>query len=314
MTLAVNEAKQPTAGMTDNPFVGILLICIAVIFLIVLEMCAKTAATNDIPVMQVSWIRFVGHLFFFAFIFGPKMKFELIRTDYVGVQILRGFLLLTMTLASFLSLKYLQMIEVTVIGFLIPLVVAALSVPMLGEKVGKHRWAAIVLGFVGILFVVRPTDVTTHWSMFVLMAAIFGYGFYLILTRKLAAKNENPVRSVFYTALIGGIVLTIPMPFIWVDPVSIELWAYLLAAGFFGGMGHFLLIKAHSFAGPSLLAPFLYTQIIWSSLAGYIQFGDVPDHWTMVGGAIVISSGLYLMAREAVKKREAVKLMRSQQT
>lgn len=310
MALASAEIKQPISSITDNPFVGIMLMCISVIFLIILEMCAKTAATNNIPIMQVGWIRFVGHLCFFALVFGPKMKLDLVRTDYIGVQIIRGFLLLAMTLGAFLSLKYLQMIEVTVIGFLIPLVVAALSVPMLGEKVGKHRWAAIILGFVGILFVVRPAAVTTHWSMFVLIAAIFGYGFYLILTRKLAAKGESPVRSVFYTALIGGVVLTIPMPFIWVSPGSIELWGYLLAAGFFGGMGHFLLIKAHSFAGPSLLAPFLYTQIIWSSLAGYIQFGDIPDRWTMVGGAIVISSGLYLMARETLKKREATKLKR----
>ncbi len=303
------EDADKTHSLNDNPMIGILLTCVSVGFLIILEMCAKKAAVNNIPVMQIAWVRFFGHLVFFAVIFGPKMKLELVKTSYLGIQFLRGALLLMMTLAAFLALKYLQMIEVTVLGFLIPLVVAALSVPMLKERVGPHRWAAIIVGFIGILFVVRPTGVTTHWSMIILIAAIFGYGFYLIFTRKLASYGENPVRSVFYTALIGGIVLAIPMPFIWVTPDSLEIWGYLLATGFFGGIGHFLLIKAHSFAVASLLAPFLYTQIIWSSLMGYFQFGDVPDRWTLVGGTIVIGSGLYLMARESIKKRQGKKVI-----
>ncbi|MTI09145.1 DMT family transporter [Curvivirga aplysinae] len=297
------EAVDSTNEPHDHPLKGIGYMLAGVAILVALEMCAKSAANAGVGVLQVSWVRYVGHLLLFAAIFGPKLKLGLIKTQYPVKQVSRGVLLLLMTLASFLSLQYLQMIQVTVIGFLIPLVVAALSVPMLKEKVGPHRWGAIIIGFVGVMLVVRPTSLDTHWSMLVLMGGIFFYGFYMIYTKQLASKGESSIRSVFYTALIGGVILTLPMPFVWERPQSIEVWGYLAAAGILGGIGHFLVIKAHEFAPASLLAPFIYTQVIWSVLMGYLQFGDLPDHWTIIGGAIVISSGIYLMVREARKKK-----------
>ncbi|MDX1736858.1 MAG: DMT family transporter [Alphaproteobacteria bacterium] len=292
----------------NNPLKGMILIGLAVGVLILLEMCAKKATMSGLPVSQVSWIRYAGHLAIFAVLFGPKLKLDIVRTRFPKTQVFRGFLLLYMTLASFMALKHLQMVQVTVIGFLTPLVVAALSVPFLGEKVGIHRWAAIVVGFIGVMFVVRPTGLEMHWSMLYLMSGILAYGFYLIFTRKLAALGENAIRSVFYTALTGGIVLAFVMPFVWEQPKSIEIWFFLAGTAAFGGLGHYLVIKAHEYAFASLLAPFLYTQIVWSTLAGYLQFGDIPDYWTLIGGAIVISSGLYLMMREARKRNIAKKI------
>ena len=202
-----------------------------------------------------------------------------------------------MTLGSFLSLKYLQMAQVTAIGFITPFLVAALSVPLLGERVGRHRWGAIIVGFLGVLVVIRPGMGGLHWSMMALLGGISAYAFYLILTRKVAAE-ESPITSVFYTALIGAIVMTLPLPWIWQSPESWLGWAFMGLTGVFGGFAHLLIISAHRYAPASLLAPFYYTQIVWSVLAGYLSFGDIPDHFTLAGSAIVIASGLYLMARE----------------
>lgn len=271
--------------------------------LVALEMCAKSAANAGVGVMQVSWVRYMGHLILFAAIFGPKLKLDLVRTEYPSLQIARGIFLLVMTIAVFLALQYLQMIQVTVICFLVPLVVTALSGPMLKEKVGIHRWGSIIVGFIGVMFVIRPTSIETHWSMFILLGGVLVYGVYMILTKKLASRGESSIRSVYYTALIGGLVLTIPMIFVWETPKDPAVWGYLGAAGVFGGVGHYLVIKAHEFAPASLIAPFVYTQVIWSTLMGYLQFGDVPDHWTVTGGVIIIVSGIYLMFREAKKKK-----------
>ena len=181
---------HPPGGGTDlrqhRPVLGMLLMCAAVGLLILLELSAKAAATRGVPVLEVVWVRYSVHLLLFAAVFGPRMGRGLVRTRRLGIQILRSALLLWMTIASFLSLKYLQMAEVTVIGFAAPFLVALLSMPLLGERVGPHRWAAIIVGFIGVLIVIRPGSAGMHWAMLVIFAGVVGYAFYLILTRKIA--------------------------------------------------------------------------------------------------------------------------------
>ena len=291
-------------GPNDTPMRGIAIMCAGVALLILLELSAKGAAREGVPVAQTVWVRFVVHLALFTLLFGPRMRLNLIRTQALGTQILRSLLLLAMTLASFLALKHLQMAQVTAIGFATPFLVAAFSIPLLGEKVGIHRWLAIIGGFCGVLVVVRPGLDGMHWSMLVLLAGITAYSFYLILTRKIAG-TENPVTSVFYTALLGAVFMTLPLPWIWQTPQTLTGWGFMLATGIFGGLAHYLIIGAHKHAPASLLAPFYYTQILWSVLAGYLYFRDIPDDYTLLGAGIVIASGLYLMAREAKAKHRS---------
>lgn len=302
--MASQAATEIIDRRSDRPGRGILLMCIGVATLILLEMSAKGAAAAGVPVAQTVWVRFAVHLLAFALIFGPRMGKNLIATGNLKIQLARSLLLLLMTLASFLALKHLQMAQVTSIGFATPLLVAALSVPILKEVVGFHRWSAILVGFLGVLLVVRPGMDGMHWAMLVLLGGITCYSFYLILTRQIAGK-EDPVTSVFYTALFGAIFMSLPMPWVWQTPETGQAWAFMLLTGIFGGFAHFLIIIAHQYAPASLLAPFYYTQIVWSVLVGFIAFGDKPDGFTIAGAGVVIASGLYLMARERQTKRQA---------
>lgn len=302
--MASQAATEIIDRRSDRPGRGILLMCIGVATLILLEMSAKGAAAAGVPVAQTVWVRFAVHLLAFALIFGPRMGKNLIATGNLKIQLARSLLLLLMTLASFLALKHLQMAQVTSIGFATPLLVAALSVPILKEVVGFHRWSAILVGFLGVLLVVRPGMDGMHWAMLVLLGGITCYSFYLILTRQIAGK-EDPVTSVFYTALFGAIFMSLPMPWVWQTPQTGQAWAFMLLTGIFGGFAHFLIIIAHQYAPASLLAPFYYTQIVWSVLVGFIAFGDKPDGFTIAGAGVVIASGLYLMARERRTKRQA---------
>lgn len=280
---------------------GIALMCLAVLLFILLEMSAK-AATHYVPVAEVVWARYTVHLLFMIIVVGPKYRLKLVRTRHLKIQMLRSVLLGLVTACTFFGLSRLAMPEVTTISFAAPFLVAALSVPLLKEHVGVHRWAAIIVGFIGVLIVLRPGLGIVDWAAFVIFGAAFFNALYQIATRKIAGK-EDPIVSIFYTSLVGAIALSIGLPFFWTTPDS--LWGVLamIGAGIFGGTGHFLLIVAYKYAPASLLSPFYYTQIVWSVVVGYLAFGDLPDQWTVVGAAVVVGSGLYLMWREIRRKR-----------
>ena len=184
-----------------------------------------------------------------------------------------------------------------------PLVVAALAGPLLGEWVGWRRAVAIVCGFIGILVVVRPGFTAVHWAFAVSLLAMLAYAGFMLVTRKLSTFDP-PLVTLFY-ALLAGVTLGAPFAFAhWVWPGDPLHYALLLALGAFGGLGHYLLILAYRLAPASSVSPFLYFQLLSMTGLGYLVFGDVPDHWTLAGSAIVIASGIYLVHRERVVHHE----------
>ena len=281
---------------------GVGLMCLAVFLFILLEMTAKAAA-DHIPVAQTVWARYFTHLALMTVFLYPRYGRRLVATRRPGLQIFRSLCLLAMTGATFFSLRHLQMVEVTTIGFSAPFFVAALSMPLLGERVGPHRWGAIALGFLGVAIAMRPGMGLVHWAALVILAGAFMNALYLIATRK--AKAEDPVVSIYFTSFAGAGIMTLIVPFVWQTPAEPLGWIIMVALGVFGGLGHFLLILAHQVAPASLLAPFYYTQIAFSVAIGYAVFGDVPDRWTIVGALVVLASGLYLIYREHRAGRRA---------
>jgi drug/metabolite transporter (DMT)-like permease len=288
-------AEDPKAALK-----GIGLMCLAVFLFIMLEMTAKASAEH-MPVAQTVWARYFSHLALMTIFLAPRYGMRLVATRRPGVQIMRSLFLLTMTGCTFFSLRHLQMVEVTTIGFAAPFFVAALSVPLLGEKVGVHRWAAIALGFVGVAIAMRPGLGVFQWASLVILSGAFMNALYLILTRK--AKDEDPIVSIYFTSFAGAIIMSAIVPFVWVTPAEPIGWVIMVALGLFGGLGHFLLIVGHTMAPASLLAPFYYTQIAFSVGVGYAVFGDVPDGLTIAGACVVLGSGLYLIYRERRKAR-----------
>lgn len=279
---------------------GVGLMCLAVFLFIMLEMTAKAAA-DHIPVAQTVWARYFSHLALMTLFLAPRYGRRLVATKRPGLQLARSLFLLTMTGCTFFSLRHLQMVEVTTIGFAAPFFVAALSVPLLGERVGVHRWAAIALGFVGVAIAMRPGLGVFQWASLVILFGAFMNALYLILTRK--AKDEDPIVSIYFTSFAGALIMSLIVPFVWVTPTEPMGWVIMVALGLFGGLGHFLLILGHTMAPASLLAPFYYTQLAFSVGVGYAVFGDVPDEFTIAGALIVLASGLYLIYRERKKAR-----------
>jgi drug/metabolite transporter (DMT)-like permease len=216
------------------------------------------------------------------------------------LQVLRGLLLLAATSFNFIALRYLQLAETASIYFSTPLLVAALSVPLLGERIGPRRLAAIAVGFVGVLIVIRPGMGMMHWAVgFSCLVALCG-AFYQILTRKVAGA-DSPHTAQLYAALIGCAATTPLVPLDWVPPQGFGI-VLMVAIGLLGGLGHWMLTVAHAYAPAPILAPFSYTQIVWMPVLGYLVFGNVPSAWVLLGGAIVVASGLYLLHRERAVK------------
>lgn len=265
-----------------------------------LDMQAKVLGSLY-PVPEVVWARYAGHCLLMLIVLGPRHGRGLVRTRRLGVQLVRGVLLLLSTGFFFAALSYLPLAEAAAISFVAPLLVTLLSIPMLGERVGWRRLTAVVVGFGGVLVILRPGgSLFTPAALLPLCTAVT-YGLYQILTRRIGT-SENPVASLFYTSLVGAAVMTLVVPFAWVTPD----WRHapiFLALGICGGVGHFLMIRALQLAPVSLIAPFGYSAMIWSLLFGWLVFSQFPDRISLVGIAIVVGSGLYVAYRESVRLR-----------
>jgi len=272
------------------------LMCAAVAVFSLVDTIAKYL-TADYSTVQIVWARYSGHVLFTLMLFRPRTLLAQFSTRRPWLQVSRGVALFIGTLSNFVALRYLQLTETVSIFFLAPLIVALLAIVILGEKVGPRRWGAIGVGFVGVLIVVRPGFGGLHWAVIFSFAAVIGYAFYSIITRMLAGV-DRPETSLLFSALSGFVLVSPFVPFFWVWPSEFATWGLFLLLGLCGAVGHYLLILAHNFAGASVLAPFIYTSIIWMVVSGYLVFGDVPGWSTLVGAGIVIGSGLYLLYRE----------------
>ncbi|MGD1879898.1 MAG: DMT family transporter [Kiloniellaceae bacterium] len=281
--------------ISNEPLRGILLIVAAFCTFAMLDTTAKYLV-QSYPVGQVVWARYVGHVVLAAVILLPIHGRSLLVSHRPGLQILRSLFLFGATCTNFAALQFLQLAQTSSIQFSTPLMVAALAVPLLGEYVGPRRWAAIVIGFIGVVIVARPGLGLVHWAASLsMLCALFG-ALYQITTRKLAGV-DRAVTTQFYSAVVGAIAITPLVPFFWQTP-DLKGALLMLCLGALGGFGHWMLILAHRLAPAPVLAPFLYIQLLPMILLGYIVFGDFPDEWTLVGAGVVLSSGLYLLYRE----------------
>ncbi len=280
---------------------GILLMCCALVCFACLDATGKWAARH-VPVWEVVWARYVGSTVLMLVVANPWAGGGSLRTHRLLLQCARAALLFASTALNFLALRTLQLADTMSIAFALPLVVSLLAGPILGEWVGPRRLAAIVVGFVGVLIVVRPGVGAIQPGMLFSIAGLFCYAFYNMFTR-LVAASDHATTSNFFSAVSGWVILTPALPFFWVWPDHWSVWLALAAMGAFGGFGHYLLILAHGRAPAAVLAPYVYTQIVWMTALGFAVFGDVPGFYTAVGASIVVTSGLYLFYRERSTKR-----------
>lgn len=227
-----------------------------------------------------------------------------IKSKRPVIQCLRGLLLLLELIAIALAFRVMGLAEATSIFQAYPLFGTVIAVFLLKEKVGWRRVLALVIGFIGILIMLRPgSSVLSMGAIWALVASLF-FAFYMALTR-LVGGIDKPQTSFFYVGLVGLVVMNSGLPFFWVHMDSHYVWI-LVALCFTSVVGHFLMIKALSLAPLTVVQPFNYLQLVWSVIIGYIVFGDMPDGLTLVGAALVVGSGLFVFFREQAKSAKIV--------
>jgi drug/metabolite transporter (DMT)-like permease len=254
---------------------------------------------------QIVWVRFVGQFAAIVLALGLVAIPRLLRSTRPGTQVFRSTLLLTSTVLNFLALQHLRLDQTTTIQFLVPLTVALLAGPLLGEWIGWRRLVAVFVGFGGVLVAVRPGFAEVHPAFLLAFGCMLSHAVFTLLTRYLA-PHDSTETTLFYSLLIGTWLMA-PFAIIdWVWPQDVLTYVLMAGLGLFGALGHWLYIAAFRFAPAPTVAPFTYFSLITYSVAGFAVFGHLPDGWTLAGATIIIASGLYLLWRERVRAREQI--------
>ncbi len=288
------------------PLRGILyMLATAVVIFPSLNASVKYLAA-DYSLVQIIWIRSVVHLLWMTLLFMPGLGFKLFATRRLKLQLTRSLLQLVALTSFVVGLLYIPMTTATAIFFTGPLIVVALAVPLLGERVGIRRWLAVLVGFIGALIIIRPGAEGTHWAALLILASALFYAIYQVLTRRVADHDDFRVSAV-YTILVALVVSSIAVPFFWETPVGWLDWLVFGGLGILGGLGHLFVIKAYTHAEASFVGPFDYGQLLGATIVGYLVFAEFPDLWTWIGAAVIVVSGIYVARREALVRRRAAK-------
>ena len=281
----------------QHPLKGVIFFMTAIFLISVVDTVCKVF-TKDLHSIQLVWGYFVGiNLTLWVFFLFKGEKFSnLRRTERPLLQIIRPAFLVCSISSLFIGLTYLPIAEATVIGFVAPLFITALSVPILKESVDIHRWSAVAIGLVGVIIIIRPGGDLWHLaSVMPLLGALF-FALFQIITRLLAA-TERTHTTLFYTGLGGLAWSSLIVSFVWVTPSITHIFVFL-STGAMGAVAHLCMISAFDRAEASLLAPYNYTKLIWLSVLGYLIFNDVPSLDMWIGAIIIVSAGFYVIYRE----------------
>ena len=289
---------------TVTPFRAWALILPAFLCFSLLDASAKWLVLAGFAPLFVVWCRYATHAIIILVLLRVWERPERLRTAHPWQQAGRGLLLAASTLCNFLALQTMQLAETMAIYLASPMVVTALSGPLLGEWAGWRRWLATIVGFVGVLVVVRPGSDAFQWPVLYSIAALLSATLYFVATRAMTA-TETDESMIVYSGVVPA-VLFLPVPFVWGTWPGFSFELLLLCSlGLYGSVGHLLAIKAHREAPAPAIAPAVFSQIIWMTALGWLVFAQVPDRWTALGCAVIIGAGLYILQRERYLAREA---------
>ncbi|MEK9726292.1 MAG: DMT family transporter [Rhodospirillaceae bacterium] len=297
--------SRPALTEDDNVPRGIVMMLVTTLFFVLIDTGAKHLA-QTLPVMQVVWARFFFQVVVVLALLGPR-TFRFARTARPGLQLFRSALLLITTFLFFAGIPHIDLAMASSIMFLSPILVTALSVPLLGERIGWRRVLGVVAGLVGALIIVRPGLGAVPASALLFVAAACTNALYQLTTRMLRVADDA-YTTLLYSALVGSVATSLAAPVEWVTPTPVE-WGLMAAIGTCGALGHFTLIRAFQSAPPSALMPFAHANLVWATLFGYLVFANLPDGYTLLGAAIIAASGFYIFHREqrAARLAEAAK-------
>lgn len=299
-----DKTPPPAGPPTDRILRAILSTVVATTCFSILNAMSKTLSTSGYPVIEVIWARYVFAFVFMLAMFLPRSGLKLFSIHRLDTQVVRGLLLFFSSFLFFHGVVYLPLATAAAISLSSPIIVTALSSRLLGEPVGPRRWAAVVVGFIGAMIVVRPGHADFDWHVLLIVASTICSSFYQIFSRRYG-QTERPDASATLATIVGTVAATPFVPFEWVMPTTSWHMVLFVGMGIMAGTGHYFLTIAYSQAPAAVVSPFNYTQLIGSAVLGFIVFHELPDVWTWVGAAVIIASGLYIGYREGVRRRLA---------
>jgi drug/metabolite transporter (DMT)-like permease len=297
---SVHPSQATSTGVPDNPRQAVLFVLGAVMVLPIINACAKYLV--DYSVFQVTWARYAGHFAFMLVVFIPRSGLALLRSSRLRLQLIRSALHCGSAVLTFYALRFVSLPTTTAINFTAPLIVTALAPLVLGERVRSAHWIAVLVGFVGALVVIRPGAEGQHWAMLILLGNAVASAVIQLLSRKLA-QHDGAATSNTYMVLVGFVLMSLPLPFVWRSPENVVDLAVFILAGLSGGIGHYLLVSAYERAPAAFVSPFTYAQLLGATLISALVFDQLPDPWTWVGAVIIVGSGLFLL-RQGTRTRK----------
>lgn len=275
---------------SSKPLFGVLLVLCAGSLLATHDGFSKYL-TQAYPIIMIIWLRYSIQTLVMALLFFPRMRWAIVQTRRPWLQLLRSVSLLGVSLLFISGLRYIPLGEATAVIFLAPLIVTVLSALVLGEQVSRRQWIAVALGFLGVLFIVRPGGELFTPAVLYPFSAAFCFAIYQLITRRLAS-TDHAVTSNFISGLFGSLALLVALPGQYtLDITQIDL-LYMLILGVLAMTAHMLLTMALKYSTAATLAPFTYWQIVFAGVVGYFAFAHVPDVWAVLGVLIISASGL----------------------
>ncbi|MEP7301944.1 MAG: DMT family transporter [Caldimonas sp.] len=292
-------ARRTRDRESERTLAGIGLVLVAVACFATLDTAAKISVAS-VPIVMAVWFRYAFQAVATTLVLLPRHGSALLRTEHPRFHLLRGSLLLVSSALAFVSLRFLPLAEFTSVVLISPLVVTLFAATTLNEEVSPLRWALVAGGFAGTLVILRPGGTVFSWAILLPLGLVVSSAWFQVLTSRLA-RTEKPLTMHFYSGWVGTIIATVALPFAWAPLPGWHWWALLCLMGLMGTVGHFLLILAYQRAPASTLTPYLYGQIGFAMLAGWLMFAQVPDTTSLIGMALIAvcgAAGAWLTVRE----------------
>ncbi len=289
--VAPRRGPWPTGWPRSQRMRGLLLLLLGTALIAVMDAVVKLMSAS-LGTLQITWGRYATSAILLFMVVAPRQSLLRLHTRKLPLHLFRVGMLLASSAMFFGALATMSLAEANVIAFTTPLLITVLSGVILGEVVGARRWIAVATGFAGVLLVVQPGSGVMGWAALLPLVSAVCSALYHVTTR-LLARSEDPANTLYFVALVGGIGLSIVVPFFWA-PLTPLLLLGLAAIGTLGTLGHFCLIRAFQIVPAATLSPFLYVYLVWATALGWLVFGDVPGLATLLGAGIILASGLYV--------------------
>ena len=286
------RAAADHGGRDRQVLLGILFMCASAMIFPMMNGLVQVLS-RDYPSEQIIWARTASHLLVALLVLVPRHGPGALRSRQPMVQLGCSIMLLMSTAMFFFAVKSIPLAKAASISFTAPFFVTLMAWPLLGEQIRAARLIAVLVGFAGVLVVIRPGAEVFQWASVLIVASAACYGLYQVLTRRLAGV-DRPETSVMYSALVGTVVMSAVVPFVWVDPRSVGDAVLMLCLGVLGAAGHYCVVRALMYAEANIVSPFQYAQIVGSIIIGWLITGLLPDLYTWIGAAIIVAAGIYI--------------------